>query len=103
MVGGRSPPGPVSYPRGVKEFAVYTALRLGLFVVCYAVLGGLYLLLFGDRGLVIWPFLLAVVVSSVLSVSLLRRQREAFALRVQQRADRAAARFEERRSREDAD
>lgn len=103
MVGGRSTPGPVSYPRGVKEFAVYTALRLGLFVVCYAVLGGLYLLLFGDRGLVIWPFLLAVVVSSVLSVSLLRRQREAFALRVQQRADRAAARFEERRSREDAD
>ena len=103
MVGGRSTPGPVSYPRGVKEFAVYTALRLGLFVVCYAVLGGLYLLLFGDRGLVIWPFLLAVVVSSVLSVSLLRRQREAFALRVQQRADRAAARFEERRSREDVD
>lgn len=103
MVGGRCLPGPVSYPRGVKEFAVYTGLRLGLFVVCYAVLGGLYLLLFGERGLVIWPFLLAAVVSSVLSVTLLKRQREAFALRVQQRADRAAARFEARRSREDAD
>ena len=103
MVAGRRPRGPVSYPRGVKEFAVYTALRLGLFVVCYAVLGGLYLALFGSRGVVIWPFLLAVVVSSVLSVTLLRRQREAFALRVQQRADRAAARFEERRAREDVD
>ncbi len=103
MVAGRRPRGPVSYPRGVKEFAVYTALRLGLFVVCYAVLGGLYLLLFGSQGVVLWPFLLAVVVSSVLSVTLLRRQREAFALRVQQRADRAAARFEERRSREDVD
>lgn len=103
MVAGRRPRGPVSYSRGVREFAVYTALRLGLFVVCYAVIGGLYALLFGSRGVVLWPLLLAVVVSSVLSVTLLRRQREAFALRVQQRADRAAARFEERRSREDVD
>ena len=103
MVGGRSDRGPVSYPRRVKEFAVYTALRLGLFVVCYAAIGGLYLLIFGTRGLVLWPFLLAVVVSAVLSVTLLRRQREAFALRVQQRADKATARFEERRSREDVD
>ena len=62
-----------------------------------------YLALFGSRGVVIWPFLLAVVVSSVLSVTLLRRQREAFALRVQQRAEKASARFEERRSREDVD
>ena len=103
MVTGGRGRGPISYPRGVKEFAVYTALRLGLFVVCYAVLGGLYLLLFGSQGVVLWPFLLAVVVSSVLSVTLLRRQREAFALRVQQRAEQASARFEERRSREDAD
>ena len=49
------------------------------------------------------PHMQEPLVSSVLSVTLLRRQREAFALRVQQRADRAAARFEERRSREDAD
>lgn len=103
MVGGRPRDGPVSYPGGVKEFAVYTALRMGLFVVCYAVLGGLYLLIFGSRGVLVWPFLLALVVSSVLSVTVLRRQREAFAMRVQQRADRAAARFEERRSREDVD
>lgn len=87
----------------MKEFAVYTALRLGLFVACYAVVGGLYLLLFGNQGLVLWPFLLAVIISSVLSVRLLRRQREAFALRVQQRAEQASARFEERRSRDDVD
>lgn len=103
MVAGWPGRGPVSYPRGVKEFVIYTALRLGLFAACYAVVGGLYLLLFGNQGLVLWPFLLAVITSSVLSVRLLRRQREALALRVQQRAERATARFEERRSREDVD
>ena len=50
-----------------------------------------------------WPFLLAVIISSVLSVRVLRRQREVFALRVLQRAERASARFEERRLREDVD
>ena len=87
----------------MKEFAIYTGLRLGLFVVTYAVVGGLYVLVFGTEGVVLWPFLVAVIISAALSVRLLRRQREAFALRVQQRAERASAAFEERRAREDAD
>lgn len=87
----------------MKEFAIYTGLRLGLFVVTYAVVGGLYVLAFGTQGVVLWPFLVSVIISAVLSVKLLKRQREAFALRVQQRAERASAAFEERRAREDAD
>ena len=103
MVAGSRGPGRGSYPGGVKEFAIYTGLRLGLFVVTYAVVGGLYVLAFGTQGVVLWPFLVSVIISAVLSVKLLKRQREAFALRVQQRAERASAAFEERRAREDAD
>lgn len=77
----------------MKEFAIYTAARLGVFLVCYAVIVGVYLLVSGgDRVPVFWPFLLAVVVSAVASMTLLRRQREAFAMSVQRRAERSAAR-----------
>ncbi len=86
----------------VKEFAVYTALRMLLFVATYAVIGGIGVLVWGQGSLLI-SFLLAVVVSAVLSVKLLKPQRDAFALKVQQRAERASAGFEERRSREDVD
>jgi hypothetical protein len=77
----------------VKEFAIYTAARLGVFLVSYAVVVGVYLLVTGaDRVPLFWPFLLAVVVSAVASMTLLRRQRDAFAMSVQQRAERSAAR-----------
>jgi UPF0716 family protein affecting phage T7 exclusion len=77
----------------VKEFAVYTAARLGLFLVSYALVIGVYLLVSGaDTIPVFWPFLLAVVMSAIGSVYLLRRQRDAFARAVQERAERAAAR-----------
>jgi sensor c-di-GMP phosphodiesterase-like protein len=77
----------------VKEFAIYTAARLGLFLLSYAAVVGVYLLVGGgDRIPVLWPFLLAVVVSAIASVTLLRNQRDAFAMSVQQRAERAAAR-----------
>jgi len=77
----------------VKEFAVYTAARLGLFVVTYAVIIGVYLLVSGeDQVPLFWPFLLAVVVSSVASVVLLRRQRDRFAQVVERRAQRNVAR-----------
>lgn len=85
----------------VKEFAIYTVLRLGLFVTCYAVLGWLYVALFGRSGALVWPFLAALIVSSLLSLKLLAPQRERFAAVVQARAERASARFEEMRSKED--
>ncbi len=87
----------------VKAFVIYTVLRLGLFVVCYAALGGLYLLAFGPEGSLLWPFLGAIVLSSLLSLRFLAPQRERFAAVVQQRAERATARFEERKAREDAE
>jgi hypothetical protein len=87
----------------VKEFAIYTALRLTMFVICYAVLGWLYLLVFGKTGALVWPFLAAIVVSSLLSLKFLAPQRERFAAVVQGRAERASARFEEMRSKEDQD
>ena len=87
----------------MKAFAIYTALRLGIFVACYAVLGWIYLGVFGKTGALVWPFLVAIVLSSVLSWKYLAPQRERFAAVVQGRAERASARFEERRSKEDAD
>ena len=47
------------------------------------------------------PFLLAAAVSSVASYFLLRRQREAFATRVSERAERAAQAVERSRTKED--
>lgn len=86
----------------MKEFAIYTAARLGLFLVSYVVVVGVYLLVSGDRQIpLFWPFLLAIVVSAVASVYLLRAQRERFAQAVQRRAERASARFEEIRAKED--
>jgi len=87
----------------VKEFAIYTALRLAIFVACYAVLGWLYVLAFGKTGALVWPFLAAIVISSVLSLKFLAPQRERFAAVVQTRAERASSRFEEMRSKEDQD
>ncbi|HET7533737.1 MAG TPA: DUF4229 domain-containing protein [Nocardioidaceae bacterium] len=86
----------------MKEFAIYTAARLGLFLVSYVVVVGVYLLVSGDRQIpLFWPFLLAIVVSAIASVYLLRAQRERFAQAVQRRAERASARFEEIRAKED--
>lgn len=87
----------------MKSFVIYTVFRLGLFVLCYAVLGGLYLLLIGTQGSLLWPFLAAIVVSSVLSLKYLAPQRERFAHVVQERAEKATARFEERKAKEDVE
>jgi predicted neutral ceramidase superfamily lipid hydrolase len=86
----------------VKEFLVYTAARLAIFLVSYGVVVGIYLLVTGaDQVPLIWPFLIAVVISAIASVVFLRRQREAFAQVVQRRAQRAGERFEQARSKED--
>jgi hypothetical protein len=87
----------------VKAFAIYTLLRLALFVVCYAVLAGLWALVFGSDEALLWPFVAAVLVSSVLSLRLLAPQRERFAQSVEARATKATANFEARRAREDVD
>lgn len=87
----------------MKAFAIYTVLRLAIFVACYAVFGTLYVLVWGKGGALVWPFLAAIVVSSLLSLKFLAPQRQRFADQVQARAERATAKFEERRAREDVD
>jgi hypothetical protein len=87
----------------VKAFLIYTTLRLLLFVACYAALGGAWALVFGKDGLLLIPFLVAVVVSSLLSLKVLAPQRERFAAVVEARAERATQKFEEIKSREDVE
>jgi hypothetical protein len=87
----------------VKHFLVYTLARLALLVVCYAVLAGIWLAVFRDeQGLLIWPFIAAVIVSSLLSLKYLSGPRDRFAATVQARAERASQSFEDRKAREDS-
>jgi len=87
----------------MKAFAIYTALRLAIFGICFALLLAVYVALFGRTGALVWPFFAALVVSALLSWKFLAPQRERFAAVVQARAERASAKFEEMRSKEDAD
>jgi membrane protein implicated in regulation of membrane protease activity len=88
----------------VKEFLVYTGLRVAMFVVALAVVVGIWSvptkgsLTYND---VFWVCVIAFAVSGVASYFLLNRFREQFARKVQARAERATARFEELRSKED--
>ena len=89
---------------GVKEFIVYTAARFGVFAATYALVLGGYLLVDNDGPVpVLGPLLVAAILSSVISVYLLRGMRERFAERVGQRADRVSQRFEEIKAKEDVD
>lgn len=88
----------------MKAFLVYTALRIGLFLVTFAVVLAVASLIFGYSATV-WfaSFVLAALLSSLIALRALEGPRERFALVVQQRAERASARFEEMRSKEDED
>jgi Protein of unknown function (DUF4229) len=85
----------------VKEFAVYTLARIGLFVASYLVITGLFLA-FGRSSLLL-QLLLAAAVSAVASYYLLQGPRQRFAARVDARASNIARRFEEARAKEDRD
>lgn len=86
----------------MKEFVVYTVLRILLFVASLAVVAGIWLLV-TDEVPLLWVLILGFALSGIASYFLLNRQRAAFASRVEERARRASARFEEMRAREDAD
>lgn len=88
----------------MKEFLVYTALRALLFLASLGVVAGLWALVSGrDQVPVLWTVLIAFLISGFASLVLLNRPREAFARRVQTRAEAAARKFEEAKSREDDD
>lgn len=81
---------------------VYTALRISLFVATLGIITGVWFLVDGEVP-ILWAVVIAFVVSGVASYFLLNGPRAAFARRVEERAERATARFEERRTREDVD
>ena len=91
-----------AYPDRVKEFVVYTGLRVFLFIGSLAIVSGIWMLL-SDSVSLVWPVVIAFIVSGIASYFLLNRQRAAFAKRVEERAARATARFDEMRAREDAE
>jgi hypothetical protein len=86
----------------VKEFWVYTGLRIALFLASLAIVAGVWAIV-ADEVHVVWAVVLAFLLSGVGSYFLLNRQREAFAQRVEVRAQRASAKIEEMRSKEDTD
>ena len=86
----------------MKEFAVYTGLRLLLFLASLITVMLIWSLVSGSREVpALWAVVLSFAISGVLSYFLLNRQREAFARRVAERAAAASARLEESRAKED--
>ena len=86
----------------MKEFWVYTGMRIALFVASLALVIGIWAML-ADQVPVLWAVVIAFVVSGLGSYFLLNRQREAFARRVDERAKRVSGRFEEMKAKEDVD
>jgi hypothetical protein len=86
----------------VKEFWIYTGLRLVLFAASFGIVVGVWSLLTGSVP-VLLALIIALVVSGIGSYFLLDRQRQALALRVQTRAERMTQRIEEMRAAEDQD
>ena len=88
----------------MKEFNVYTALRILLFIGMVGLVLGVWTLLDGDGEVnLLWPVVIAFALSGIASYFVLNRQRDAFARKVEERAARATAAFDERRAREDSD
>jgi uncharacterized protein DUF4229 len=86
----------------VKEFWIYTVLRLLLFAATAAVVFGIWFAVAGSAN-VMWVLIIALVVSGIGSLLLLDRQRSALARNVDARARRASSKFEEMRAKEDVD
>ena len=86
----------------MKEFWVYTGLRLLLFAASFAVVISAWLLIAGEANL-LGALVIALLASGLGSYFLLARQREALARHVEARAARASARFDEMKAKEDED
>ena len=86
----------------MKEFAVYTGLRLLMFLATFWVIVGVWLLV-SDKANIFLAVIIAFIVSGLGSYFLLNGQREALAKRVEVRAELASKAFEERKAKEDLD
>jgi Protein of unknown function (DUF4229) len=86
----------------VKQFVLYTSLRVGMFAGTLAIVAGIWALLGpGDGVPMVWVVVISFAISGLASYRLLNSQREAFARSVDARARRATAKFEEMKARED--
>lgn len=86
----------------MKEFLVYTGLRILLFLAALGVVLGIWVLVAGEANLLA-GFVIALLISGVGSYVLLNGPREALARKVDERARAATSRFEEMKAREDTD
>ena len=73
----------------MKEFWIYTGLRLLLFAASVAIVGGIWLAVAGTAN-VMWVLIISLVLSGLASYFLLGRQRAALAQHVDERARRAS-------------
>ncbi|MFK0292071.1 DUF4229 domain-containing protein [Streptomyces sp. NPDC090442] len=84
----------------------YTALRIGLFVVCFAVVWVLAYFRIIPLGVgnsnTIWLLLLAIVISAPLSFVLLRKQRDAMSEQIVAKVDRQKERLAANQRMEDS-
>ena len=86
----------------MKEFWIYTALRLVLFAASFGIVVGVWFL-FTDSVPILWALVIALVCSGVGSYFVLNRQRSALAQRVQTRAEAMTSKIEEMKAKEDVD
>jgi hypothetical protein len=86
----------------VKEFWIYTGLRLLLFAASVVIVGGIWLAVARSAN-VMWVLIISLVLSGLASFLLLGRQRTALAQHVNDRALRVSTRFEEIKAKEDVD
>ncbi|MBU2695036.1 MULTISPECIES: DUF4229 domain-containing protein [Pimelobacter] len=86
----------------MKEFWIYTGLRLGLFVGAFCIVFGVWYAV-ADSVTLVWVAVIAFIISGVASYVLLERQRNAFAAKVEGRAGRISERYENLRAKEDED
>jgi uncharacterized membrane protein YdjX (TVP38/TMEM64 family) len=88
----------------VKPFVLYTLARVLLFAAAWALVWAVASVwLAWSSVTALWTALLAMVVSSVASLWLLRGLRQRLAVHVQGRAQRIQARYETARRKEDVD
>jgi membrane protein implicated in regulation of membrane protease activity len=88
----------------VKPFVLYTLARALLFAVAWALVWAVaQTWLDWSTVTALWTALLAMAISSVVSLWLLRGLRQRLALHVQGRAERMQARYEAAKRKEDAD
>ncbi|NEA36317.1 DUF4229 domain-containing protein [Streptomyces sp. SID13031] len=83
----------------MKEFAIYTGLRLALFLVSFGILWVAF-----HTWLSAWPIaLIALLITSILSLFVLRAARDRLAGSIEARAGRMTSRIEAARKAEDED